>query len=122
MRDDCPVEQCRIQVQHANPSIIYSSALKGPVPTLAMPVPANSTPTNVSFSQQRQFGAPDNRQREMCIPQHTSPNPLHPPPLDEASAVMRARASSGGAMDEMELGQGNFAAAFRTMHELLTSI
>jgi hypothetical protein len=119
MRDDCPVEQCRVRAQYANPSVIYSSARKAPVPTPIMTLPTNSTPTNVSFPQLRQFGTHDKGQSDMYISQHTNPTPSRPS-FDEASAAMLASASSGGEMAEMEL-QGDSAAASRTMLESLTS-
>ena len=121
MRDDCPVEQCRIRAQHANPYVIYSSALKSPVPASVIAKPGNSTPTNVSFPQARQFGPHGKGQSEMRISQYTNLTPLHPPPIDEASAAMLERASSGGASSEMELEQGNSVVVSQITPELLTS-
>jgi hypothetical protein len=121
MRDDCPVEQCRIRALHANPSVIYSSAIKGPAPMPVIAASGNSTPTNVPFPQPRQFGTHNKGQREMCISKYTNPTPLYPPPLDEASAAMLAHASSGGAMAGIELEEGNSAAVSYIAPELLTS-
>jgi hypothetical protein len=118
MRDDCPVEQCRIRAQQDNPYVIYSSAPKAPVPTSMTAKPGNS---NVSFPQARQFGTHGKGQSEMRVSQYTNPTPLHPPPIDEASAAMLGRASSGGAMSEMELDQGNSAIVSQITPELLTS-
>jgi hypothetical protein len=114
MRDDCPVDQCRTRAQQANSSVIYSS---GPV----LAVPGNPTPTNISFPQARQSGTHGEGQSETRISQYTNPTTLHPPPIDEASAAMLARASSGGATSEMELEKGNPAVVSHVTPELLTS-
>lgn len=105
MRNDCTVEQCRLRFQHTKSSVVYSSAPKGPAPTLAMPVPANPTEKSVSISQPRQFGADDRGQSEMCFSQLTNAARMYPP-LDESTALALARASAGGAMIAGDLGQG----------------
>src|SRR5712691_6333281 len=84
---DCPVEQCGLRDQHTDSSVIYLSAPKRRVPTLAMPVPTNPTTENVLLSQPRQFGTHDNGPSEMCFSQLT--NAAHTgmyPPLDESTA------------------------------------
>ena len=105
MRDDCPFEQCRLRVQHTDSSVIYSSAPKRPVPTLAMPVPTNPTTKHVLLSQPRQFGTHDMGPSEMGFSQLT--NAAHmSPSLNETTASALARASAGGEMIPGGLGQG----------------
>ena len=105
MRDDCPVEQCRTRAQHTDSSVIYSSAPNRPVPTLAMPVPANLTTKNALLSQTRQFRTHDKGPSEMYFPQLTN-GALMYPPLGESTASALARASAGGAMIAGDLGPG----------------
>jgi len=120
MRDDCPVEQCRIRVQHTDSSVIYSSAPNRPVPTLAMPVPANLTSKNPLLSQTRQFGTHDEGPSELCFSQLTNGAHMYPP-FDESTASALARASAGGAMIAGNLGQGR-SVSTQIHHSRITEI
>ena len=118
MRGDCPIEQCRIRVQHANPSVLYSTPLKGPMPTPRTPVPASPTAKNVSLTQPRQFGVHDKGPKEIRISQLARPAPLHLP-LDESTLPVFTRAPSGSAMAGGDLSQGRSNAASQTIPALL---
>ena len=117
MRDDCPIEHCRIQVQHANPSVLYSTPLKGPMPTPRTPVSANPTAKN-SLAQPRQFGAHDKGPKEIRISQLARPAPLHLP-LDESTFPVFTRPPTRGAMAGGDLSQGRSNAASQTIPALL---
>jgi len=118
MRDDCPIEQCRIRVQHTNPSVLYSTPLKGPMATPRTPVSANPMAKNVSLTQPRQFGVHDKGPKEIRISQLARPAPLHLP-LDESTSPVFTRAPSGGAMAGGDLSQGRSNAASQTIPALL---
>ena len=118
MRDDCPIEHCRIRVQHVNPSVLYSTPLKGPMATPRTPVSANPTAKNVSLTQPRQFGAHDKGHKEIRISQLTRPAPLRIP-LDESTSPAFTRVPSGGAMAGGDLSQSRSNAASQTIPALL---
>jgi hypothetical protein len=86
MRDDCPVQQCHFR--HANPSLLYSSVLKGPVDTRATPGPANPATTNGSFAQGHQFEMHDNYSGQAYYFQRAKPS------IDDSAAPSFSRASS----------------------------
>jgi hypothetical protein len=91
MRDDCPVEQC--QFQNAQPSLLYSSALKGSPSTARS---ADSlTKANCPPAQQRQFGSRDKFPGEASHFQHATATPLYPTVNDSAAQISSCTSNTG---------------------------
>lgn len=105
MRDDCPVEQC--QIRNAQPSLLYSSILKGSAPT--PPALDSLTTTNGTFAQQRQFGTHDKFPAETRRFQHSTAAPLYPTVNDPAAQMLScdSSASTGVGMGSVEPMDGS---------------
>jgi hypothetical protein len=104
MRDDCPVEQCHFR--NAEPTLLYSSALKGPTP-----FPDNLTVANGPLSQ---LGTHDKFSGETYRFQHETAAPLHPTVNDFAAPFLSRTSNTTtsvgtgpvGSMDGSGLAQG----------------
>lgn len=109
MRDDCPVEQC--QIRNTQPSLLYSSILKGSAAT--PPALDGLTKTNSTFTQ-RQFATHDKFPAETRHFQHSAAAPLYPAVNDPAAQNLSCNSSTGervgmatvDPVDGSGLGQG----------------
>jgi hypothetical protein len=91
MRDDCPVDQC--QFRNAQPSLLYSSALKGSPSTARS---ADSlTKANGPPAQQRQFGSRDKFLGETNHFQHATATPLYPTVNDSSAQISSCTSNTG---------------------------
>jgi hypothetical protein len=91
MRNDCPVEQCHFQ--NTEPTLLYSTALKGPAP--AAPTQDRLTATNDSFAQSHQFGTHDKFPGETYRFQHAKATPLYPAVNDSAAPLLSRTSGTG---------------------------
>ena len=100
MRDDCPVEQC--QIRNTQPSLLYSSILKGSAAT--PPALDSLTKTNGTFTQQRQFATHDKFPAETRHFQHSAAAPLYPAVNDPAAQHLSCNSSTG---ERVGMGPGD---------------
>ncbi|KAH9988844.1 hypothetical protein BJV77DRAFT_723618 [Russula vinacea] len=91
MRNDCPVEQCHFQ--NTEPTLLYSTALKGPAP--AALTQDRLTATNDSFAQSHQFGTHDKFPGETYRFQHAKATPLYPAVNDSAAPLLSRTSGTG---------------------------
>lgn len=88
---DCPVKQCSFR--KPKPTVLYSSALKGPTPTA--PAQNGLTATGGPLAEQHQFGTHDKVSGEARRFQHASPAPSHPTANDSAAPLSSSTLGTG---------------------------
>ena len=107
MRDDCPVGQCHFH--NSKPTILYSTALKGPAPTT--PTQDRLTATNGPFIQSHQFGTHDKFPGETYRFQRDKATSLYPTVNDSAAPLLSRTLGTSttvgtGSVDPTGLAQG----------------
>ena len=88
---DCPVEQCSFR--NSKPTVLYSSALKGPTPTT--PAFDKLTMMDGPLAKQHQFDTHDKFSGEARRFQHASATPSYTTVSDSAASLFSSTSGSG---------------------------